>query len=311
METNTQFRRNVCFSFFESYLKQGLLIKEQLGDKICSEYFIGLAEYALYKVTPADPQINMLITGLKDTIDAGQSKREKAFRGEDIELTRKILSYIEEYPEASEREIAKALECSNGKVNKVKQKYGISNKNNNFNPNLNSNNNTMSMSGSKNATPSLQRKRLLEDLSEEELESLLKKFKKRVKYQELYEEYNLASGCLNKDLELSVQRIKDERRKGNQAQAIYDSFENTSFEDIRFLAQHLNCEESAVLNNAVELGETLEIIKTFFQNCGDTFNIENYDENYKEDYSTFIEFVKMGIVANIHTHSSGNSATGF
>ena len=310
METK-EFNRAVCFTFFESYLEQGKLALNMFGSETCVNYFIGLAEYALYKKDPIEPVAQMLITGLKNTIDAGQEKRERAFNREDTELTERNLTFIKEHPQATEREIANALECSNGKVNKVKQKYGISNKNNNYNTNPNSNNNTMSMSESKDAVPCPQQKRLLEDLSEEELESLLKKFKKRVKYQKLYAEYNLASGSLNKDLELSIQQVRDERKKENQVQMIHQSFQTASTEDILYLAQHLNCEESEVINIAVGLGETMEVITTFFQNNGDTFNTENYDENYKGDYSTYTEFIKMGIAANMHTRSSRHSVTGF
>lgn len=314
METK-EFNRAVCFTFFESYLEQGKLALDMFGAETCANYFIGLVEYALYKKESTDPVTQMLITGIKNTIDAGQEKRERAFSREDTELTEKILAFIKEHPQATEREIANTLGCSNGKVNKVKQKYGISNKNNNYNTtpntNTNTNNNTMSMSESKNAVPCPQQKRLLEDLSEEELESLLKKFKKRVKYQELYAEYNLASGTLNKDLELSIQQVRNERKKEKQVKTIHQSFQTASTKDILYLAQHLNCDESEVIDIAVGLGETLEGIKTFFQNHGDVFNTENYDQKYKGDYSTYTEFIKMGIAANTHTYSSQYSVTGF
>ena len=122
-----EFKRNMCFTFFESYLEQGKMIKEQMGDKECSDYFIGLAEYALYGEEPNSSMAKMLVSGLKNSIDACQDKRERAFNGkhngENMEQTEAIIKYYEENPNATQREVAKAVGVSVGKVCKVKKVY--------------------------------------------------------------------------------------------------------------------------------------------------------------------------------------------
>ena len=69
---NKEFDRSVCFQFYESYLEQAELVKEQLGAEMCAEYFIALVRYGLYQEESDNPMIKMLISGLKNTIDAGQ-----------------------------------------------------------------------------------------------------------------------------------------------------------------------------------------------------------------------------------------------
>lgn len=71
------FNRSVCFSFFESYLDQAKQVKEQLGPEMCAEYLIAVAEYGLYQKESENPMIKMLVSGLKNVIDAGQEKEPK------------------------------------------------------------------------------------------------------------------------------------------------------------------------------------------------------------------------------------------
>ena len=298
---NTEFKREVCFSFFESYLEQGKMIQEQFGDEDCAGYFIGLAEYALYQKTPENPRTNLFITGLKNAIDAGQNKRAKAFNGEDTELTDKVLNYIKEHPKATEREIAKEVGCSNSKVHKVKQKYLSSTNdntpNNTYNSDSTSNNNGVSMSVSN--APCVQPKRLLEDLREEELDSLLKSFQRRVRYEELSKEYNLAYGVLNKDLGNRIKEIKEARKQEARANDVKDSFVLCSEEDLEYLSECLDCKEGEVAGIAVKLGYPAEALKAFFQEQGDVFNKAYYLENHAHEYDTYFDFVSSNIHENI------------
>ena len=62
---------------------------------------------------------NMLMCGLKNTIDANQERRAQGFNRENTDQTDAILKYVELHPDATQREIANATNCSIGKVNKV------------------------------------------------------------------------------------------------------------------------------------------------------------------------------------------------
>lgn len=203
-----EFDRSVCFQFYKSYLEQGEQVKEQLGAEMCAEYFIALVRYGLYQEESNNPMIKMLIAGLKNTIDAGQEKRAKCFNGEDTELTTKIIEYKNANPDASQRNIADACGCSVGKVNKVLNSNNNLNNNSNSNSNSNSNNNSVNVNVN---TTEEEEKRGLEDLTEEELESISDDYRKKVKYIETKNRLNL--NCeVNKDTHVHAMNIVNKRK---------------------------------------------------------------------------------------------------
>lgn len=120
------FNRSVCFNFFESYLDQAKQVKEQLGPEMCAEYLIAVAEYGLYQKESENPMIKMLVSGLKNVIDAGQEKRARAFGNS--EIYEEIIQYKKDHPDASLREIGEALGCSKNTVDRALKK--ITNKTN-------------------------------------------------------------------------------------------------------------------------------------------------------------------------------------
>lgn len=139
-----EFFRNVCFTFFESYLEGAEKMAEAQGKEFAFDYLTGIIRYALYEEESEDFMINAMVSALKNTIDANQSKRATGFTGENKEQTEAILKYYQEHPEASEREVADAVGCGKTKVNKVKRKYlnssnDICNANNSSNVNFNHN----------------------------------------------------------------------------------------------------------------------------------------------------------------------------
>lgn len=151
VKNEKEFERNVCFTFFESYLEGAEKMAVVQGKEFAFDYLTAIIRYALYEEESDDPVINAIVSALKNTIDANQSKRATGFSGENMEQTEAILKYYEEHPNASEREVADAVKCSKTKVNKVKKKYSIPvssnreasnssvNPNGNINPNSNSN----------------------------------------------------------------------------------------------------------------------------------------------------------------------------
>lgn len=227
---NKEFDRSVCFQFYESYLEQAELVKEQLGPEMCAEYFIALARYGLYQEESSNPMIKMLVSGLKNTIDAGQSKREKAFNGENKELTKQIIDYKENNPNATQREIADVCKCSVGKVNKAL--------NSNTNNNINNNSNTNSNNNSVNVNVNKEEARVIEDLTETEAEEIIKKIKRKEKYVDIQKEYNLEYGSVTRDFEKQWNEIckvrKEEyvKKQTEENKGLYVKFANYLNRDI-------------------------------------------------------------------------------
>lgn len=117
--TDKKFDRSVCFMFFECYLQQAQEIRRTYGDTAAYQCLEGICKYALYQEEPEDQMAKIVVTGLKNTIDAGQKKREIGFSKENKEQTNAVLKYVKENPDATQNEIASAVGCSIGKVNKV------------------------------------------------------------------------------------------------------------------------------------------------------------------------------------------------
>ena len=231
-----EFDRSVCFQFYESYLEQAELVKDQLGAEMCAKYFIALARYGLYQEETDDLMVRMLISGLKNTIDAGQLKRAKAFGGNGQELTNKILKYKEENRDATQREIADACQCSVGKVNKVLNSN--TNTNNNYNTTSNSNNNSVNVNVNTRTIQEDTNKKM-EDLTEEEAQAIIKKLKQGTKYVDIQKEYGLAFGSVTKNFEKEWNKIKSSRsymaeqqaemqRRANEPQIDYTRLGNSA-----------------------------------------------------------------------------------
>lgn len=214
------FNRSVCFTFFESYLEGAEKYKEVFNVEIAYGYLCGLIRYALYKEEAEDPMINALVSPLKNTIDANQDKRSNGFGRENKEMTEAIIRYKDEHPEATQREIADAVACSVGKVNKVLSSNTNSNINDNNNTNLNSNTmnvNVNTIHNSKESANALVKKRNLEDLEDKDLEDLLKDLrlgkKSGMTYAVMYKKYNLANGVLSKESQEKIKEIQKERKE--------------------------------------------------------------------------------------------------
>ena len=228
-----EFERNRCFMFFESYLESAEKYEALFGTEVAFKYLCGIARYALYQEESEDPVTNGLVSALKNTIDAGQEKRSKGFNGENFEQTKLVAEYYRDHPTASQRAIVDALggAVKKTKVQKTLAKIkesGLSideyiqnvinpniNDNSNLNSTSNSNNNreTTTETSRKSSSTELaearttastmpreeqkenrtEGKRLLKDLSDEELANLLEDFRREMKYKEMQVKYNLAA----------------------------------------------------------------------------------------------------------------------
>lgn len=61
---------------------------------------------------------------MKQQIDASQRRRESGFKKEDHEITGRIWEYKRANPNAAQRDIARAIGCSVGKVNSAPKEAG-------------------------------------------------------------------------------------------------------------------------------------------------------------------------------------------
>lgn len=286
-ENVKEFKRNVCFVFFESYLEQGKKLKKLWGAEKAYEYFVALIEYGLYKKETDDPEIDMIVSGLKNTIDANQEKRAKGFEREDTEQTKTILEYKNKHPEASQREIANATNCSVGKVNKVLS-------NNNVNINTNANSNSVNMNVNEyGADKNVKKKnRWLDDLTDEELESILSDYKKRVPYTEIKQRLSLRYN-VTKDTPEDVKGVLEMRKTKAKCKRFEESIAKAEDSKIEEIASLFSCDKHMILDKLLrvdlDVDEVLEWC-TIYEDCESMHQI--YERN-RDLYQTYDEFVEM------------------
>lgn len=224
-KSNKEFERDLCFTFYGSYRETAREIEADFGLEVVAKFYNAIMDYALYEKEPElEGVLKYVWHTTKTTIDASVQRRSRGFNGEDVEMTERIMKYMEENPDATERQIAEDCGCSKGKVGKVKKQLATNNSNNNLNnnSNLNSNNNSNGRGhgqergqASHTQTDREETERRLEDLSFREKEEIVAHYKKQdMKYPQMYKHYNLISGCLSKgvieELETEINRQKRE-----------------------------------------------------------------------------------------------------
>lgn len=323
MSKEKEFERNRCFMFFESYLESAEKYEALFGTEVAFKYLCGIARYALYQEESDEPITNGLVSALKNTIDAGQDKREKGFNGENFEQTKMVAEYYRDHPNASQRAIVDAL---GGAVKKTKvqktlakiKESGLSIDEyieNVINPNLTNNGNNNSTSNSNNNSktttttsressstelanaqttastmPSEEEKkesrtegkRLLKDLSDEELTSLLEDFRREVKYKELQVKYNLANTETNSDLGKRIETIQDERRQEIEELKTVARFDRLKTELFKYpdkkakLMQFTECtSDSMLLQCLKDIDRDIDDVLAFYEDNIDTTNDHN------------------------------------
>lgn len=98
-----EFKRDICFTFFEGYLKSADKIAEQFGKDVAYEYLTGIARYALYQEEPYDDRIYAMTSHLFYSIDKRQKRREEWFNRDCDSMEEVILKYNMKYPEIIKR----------------------------------------------------------------------------------------------------------------------------------------------------------------------------------------------------------------
>ena len=115
-----EFKRSVCFTFFEDYRLTAKEIEKDFGKEAAADYYNAIIDYALYDVEPElKGALKYVWPTTKQTIDRSINRRASGFSRENTDQTEKIMRYKEEHPDATQREIAEATNTSLGKVNKV------------------------------------------------------------------------------------------------------------------------------------------------------------------------------------------------
>ena len=118
MRNNNVFDRSVAFTFYKEWKQDADTIEEDFGAEVKAAYYDAIINYALFEIEPEmKAPIKYFWNSIKEKIDSSQKNRSKGFR-EDTGMTQKVIDYKQQNPEASVRDVAKAVGCSIGKVSK-------------------------------------------------------------------------------------------------------------------------------------------------------------------------------------------------
>jgi len=119
-----EFDRSICMSFFGNYRTSVKRIEKKYGVDMAYKVQSAIIDYGLYGIRPIDEDILIFVSEtVFDVIDKGQEKRARAFSGEDLEMSKKIIQSHCDRPDLSQDKLAQLLHTSKGKVNKTLKKY--------------------------------------------------------------------------------------------------------------------------------------------------------------------------------------------
>lgn len=141
-----------------------------------------------------------------------------------------------------------------------------------------------------------EKKRTLEELSNEELKSLRDDFEAEVQYKDLYPKYNIRKGQLDKNLCTKIDNILSDRQQNEQKEKIreYLKEDEYSSNELKKL-MHLTDEELLdFLSSLDEIIEPFEVVCFFEEH-----SVFTYEEFLHEDTKlTYFEWFKMGMTNN-------------
>lgn len=191
---NKEFDRSVAFTFYREWKEDADAIEEDYGFEGKAKFYDSVIEYALFEIEPEmKPPIKYFWKTIKEKIDASQMHRARGFSKEDTELTEKIKQYKADNPNATQREIASALKCSVGKINKVlKDSTSINT------PTITDTSTSTNMNVNVNAHDSQKEekrvgiKELLESMNCDQLSTIKQLYDEHTSYKEIAEMYGLA-----------------------------------------------------------------------------------------------------------------------
>ena len=118
------FDRSVCFTYFNEYHKQVMLVNKLFGAEKAMAVYEAIADYGLFGKEPEDEEV-LLLTGASvlKSIDLSQDRRQRGFAGEDLDKSELIITMHIEHPEYSQNRLAEMLHTSKGKINKTLKRF--------------------------------------------------------------------------------------------------------------------------------------------------------------------------------------------
>lgn len=190
---NKEFDRSVAFTFYREWKEDADVIEEDYGSEGKAKFYDSVIEYALFEIEPEmKPPIKYFWKTIKEKIDASQMHRAKGFSKEDTELTEKIKQYKADNPNATQREMASALKCSVGKINKVLKDSTSINTPTTTNASTSTTMNVnMNAHGSQKEEKKIGIKELLESMNCEQLSTIKQLYDEHTSYKEIAEMYGL------------------------------------------------------------------------------------------------------------------------
>lgn len=114
------FDQTICFTFFQPWLEAIRTVAETDPQKAIDAFLV-LGDYCLYGIEPYADRNPWGIAWPVISAEAKRSinNRRRGFGAENTAQTESIKNYHAEHPEATQQNIADAVHCSIGKVNKV------------------------------------------------------------------------------------------------------------------------------------------------------------------------------------------------
>lgn len=270
-KTQKVFDRSVAFTFYKEWKQDADTIEEDFGAEVKAAYYDAIINYALFEIEPEmKAPIKYFWNSIKEKIDASQGHRKRSFR-EDTELTNKIIDYRAANPTASQRNIAEAIGCSTGKVNKVLNTDTSTNTNTSTSTST-STNTGVNVNVNAHAQDTVnvnvnaheeekEEKREIEDLSEKELQSIKQDYKGHMSYNDMKQKYNLKAITKEQleNIDALLRAKQQERQKAERAKddALYaehkpiiDYIGGTSIEALNKCLNHIGLDITAFIDFA-------------------------------------------------------------
>ena len=92
MQTQEEFDRSICMSFFGNYRTSVKRIENRYGIDMAYKVQSAIIDYGLYGIRPTDEDVLIFVSEtVFDVIDKSQEKRARSFSGEDLEMSKKII----------------------------------------------------------------------------------------------------------------------------------------------------------------------------------------------------------------------------
>ena len=150
-------------------------------------------------------------------------------------------------------------------------------------------------------TEKKERKRTLEELSTDELESLLKDFEAEVRYKDLYSKYNLVKKQLDKTLSNKINNILSERKQEEHTEEIRQQLKEETKDKTKLMSlMNVKEEELAKYLSALKVNPSIDELVDFLENReeGCIFKYDEWDKKYRHDGFDYFEWFVNGVDNN-------------